>query len=251
MDVINALANPAMFPYHVALGVVIFYWGFVGLGMLDIEIFDLGGIDAAADGAMEGAAEGAMEGVAEGIAEGAAEGLTDGAIEGAAGSATGGSLEGATHFGFFQYLAGLLNLGQVPVSIIGSCIVLSMWFLAVFYRTYFSEMVVGLGFGALLGVALFIGQVVVSLYITGFATKPLRKYFVNITQHGRHHLVGSICTVRSGKVISNYGQAEVRAQGAPLLLSVRCDEENSMKRGDEAVIVNYDEGKNEYDIRAL
>jgi len=63
--------------------------------------------------------------------------------------------------------------------------------------------------------------------------------------------VGKICTIKTPSVSTKSGQAEVALEGGPLLLIVRGKEENKLGKGDEAVIVGYDEAANVYDVRAL
>ena len=64
-------------------------------------------------------------------------------------------------------------------------------------------------------------------------------------------VVGRRCVVTSLEVTPDYGQAEMPADGAPLLLNVQTRDGVTLRQGDEAVVYDYDKDKNVYLIAAM
>jgi len=241
MDFFRQICSGAMLPYTILLGVVVFYWLVVIAGFLDIDVLDFLGFGL--DGAAEGAAEAATEAAAEAAAEGAAEAMTDG-IDGSL-----DALDGSE--GLLNSVLGFLNLGRVPVTIIFSFIVLQMWVMAYLFNWLISPRLVQFVPAVVLGIVAFAGTGVVSLFLAGLTTRPFRDVFKTETTHGAGHLVGSTCKIKTSRVTPKFGQAELKVEDSFLLIAVRCAEDAGLKRGDEAVIVGFNEERNTYDIRKL
>ena len=188
------------------LGLVLLYWGFVILGILDVEVLDV--------------AEGAAEGLAEGAAEAAAEGAAEAGL----------GLAGLVH---------ALKLRNAPVTVVLSLTVLSSWVLSFLgmvhvapHLPFLPGLVVG---GLVFGVSL-----VTAIPITSVLVWPLGPLF-RTHQGGRlQSFVGEVCEVSTGKVTESFGQATVKDGGAGLLIQIRCPKANELKKGAEALIVNYD-----------
>jgi len=245
-EILQFLGNifqPSMLLYTLLLCVVVLYWlimilGFVGLDVLD---FDLGldGIDGAEGiGAVDGID--GLDGV-EGLggADGAAEGL----------DSAGDAAEGAA--GPLVALLGVMNVGKVPVTIIASFLVLFMWILAYLYNICLSPSLQGwLSWmpGLILFCLSFVLIFIAGSFLTSLTTRPMRKLFEHRPTHSQYHLIGKICKVKTSKVTTTFGQAELKVDDSHLLISVRCPEENTFAKGEEAVIRDYDQKKDVYEI---
>jgi hypothetical protein len=81
--------------------------------------------------------------------------------------------------------------------------------------------------------------------------RPLAPIFVHTTSRGGRHLIGKACVVRTGRVDDRFGQAELDDGGAGLLLHVRCAGENALKKGDEALIIDYDAQRDVYIVEPM
>jgi len=79
----------------------------------------------------------------------------------------------------------------------------------------------------------------------------LRGVFKVHTFEAQEKIIDQVCTVRTTKVTGEMGQAEFSTEGAPLILSVRCKQKNTLKRGDQAVILGFNEEKDIYEIAPL
>ena len=267
-----ALAFPTAI-YSILLSIVIIYWCFVLFGALDIDIIDVGGVEGAGEGVAEGAAEGIAEGVAEGVAEGAAEGIAEGVAEGAAegiaegvaeGAAEGmaegaseGMFEGATDAvgdgigegaaeGAAASVGGLagflsaLKLRSAPVTVMFSFLVLWAWVFSFTGMKVFGALFAGTIPTWAYGTITFFLAFFLSLFATSVSIRPLGKFFVSHTAKGREQVLGKLCTITTGRVDDEFGQAEFNDEGASLLLSVRCDQLNDLKKGDQVLVFDYD-----------
>lgn len=104
----------------------------------------------------------------------------------------------------------------------------------------------------LAGIALLIISFILSVYLTAFFIKPLRPLFRKLLiNHNHESLLGQVIEIRSSTVTRTKGQATCEDGGAGLILEVRCDESYQFKRGDKAVILQYDETTNCYEIISL
>jgi len=227
-----ALTFPTAF-YSLLLIVVVAYWLFVMVGVLDLDLFDVDvdldldldvdiGIDGAADGALEGAADGAVDGAAE-------AGLEGGASAGA------------------KVLASVfsaLSLGLVPITISFSFFTLYGWVLT-FSGVYYLATVIT----PLIAGGLFAGATILALVMAGITVRPMRGIFQTHTKHGQDTLIGSVCVVTTGRVDARFGQANFSDGGAGLILPVRCDtKDNGIKRGDRVLIIGYDSETRLYQV---
>ncbi len=229
--------------FSVLLGLMLLYWLAVILGLFDLEIFEglfegavEGAVEGVAEGMVEGVAEGMAEGMAEGVAEGMAEGMAEGATEGVTEGATGGSVDGA--LGGRPGCLGLLAVGEVPVTISGTMLIVFAWLFSYGGATLLAK--VGAA-GTLVAAGLGLGAFALAVAATSLAIRPLRKLFRMAPVTLRRDLVKRICKLTTLRVDEKFGQAEVDDDdGAALLVQVRCQRKNDMTRGDRAVIYQYD-----------
>jgi len=149
------------------------------------------------------------------------------------------------HEGLLEYL----NLRKVPLSIAVSIFALSLWLLGVLANHYLHNTTSGL-----LGLAIFVPNLIVSAHIAKFVTMPLVPLF-----RGMHadiaevrDMAGTRVRVTSSKADATFGQAEATSagDGPPVVLSVRTEGE-VLPKGTEAVILYGDADKHVYVITKL
>lgn len=192
--------------YTTLLGLVMLYWGFVILGILDVDVLD--------------AAEGAAEGLAEGAAEAAAEGAAEAGL----------GLAGLVH---------ALKLRNAPVTVVLSLTVLSSWVLSFLGMVHLAPHLPFLP-NVVIGLVVFAASFVAAVPVTSVLVWPLGPLF-RTHQGGRlRNYVGEVCEVTTGKVTDRFGQATVADGGAGLLIQIRCARANDLKKGTQALIVDYD-----------
>ncbi len=219
--------------YTVALGVVLVYWLFVVLGAVHIDT-------SHADGALDGALDGGDVG---GGHHGDVGGDHGGDVgDGDAGGDHAG--EGDTPGGSLGMLAAL-KLRSVPATVSLSFIILFAWIIAVMGMNWATRALPTVS-PTLLGTAILLLAPVLALPLTSLAIRPLAPLFKHRTATRQKELVGKICVVRTGTVDDTFGEATLEDGGAGLVVRVRIDAGDALKRGEQAVIVGFDEEKDAF-----
>ncbi len=155
----------------------------------------------------------------------------------------------AGHNGFA--ILEFLRVGQVPITVISSLFIVFAW-LASFAATMFLRPVVPEWSWWLFGGATLVGAIVVAYLGTGFVSAGLARVFSIRGTVTAASLVGRVVEVTSSTVDARYGTARHdRLTGEDILLNVVCDPAHTLKRGDQAVIMEYDAGKGVYLIAPL
>lgn len=114
------------------------------------------------------------------------------------------------------------GVGGVPVSVSASLFVVVSWF------TCLTGSVVVLRSGAtgtlraLLHVAVLAGALLIARGVVRMLVRRFRRYFAAEPPPSRQDFVGQVCTVRTGSVSADFGQAEVAAaDGSTAIVQVR------------------------------
>ncbi|MDX2019572.1 MAG: hypothetical protein SF187_04975 [Deltaproteobacteria bacterium] len=213
--------------WTVALGFVILYWLLVAGGALDVD-----GMHGATDASAH-AADAVFH---------AAHAAADGAH--AAATAVGGDTH-HVHISDAAGLLGKLGLRQVPLTVLGTALVLLN-----FWGCYFAIKVTGalpLLRGSLLMVVVF----VLSLPIAGLLCRPLRPLFKVHEAPTRAQVIGKMGVISTGKVDARFGQAKVDDGGAGLIVEVRAATGNGLARGDRVVLVSWNAELHAYEVERL
>jgi hypothetical protein len=140
-----------------------------------------------------------------------------------------------------------LHVDTVPLMLLLSFFALSLWVLSLLSNYYLrnaSLLVAGL---------LFVPNVLASLCLTKCVTLPFRALFKTL-HHERQvtpEILGQVCVVKTSKVDTISGQAEMASNGAPLLLNVRTAGGEVLDKGEEALIVQFNEKTNTYIVARL
>ena len=250
---LQAITRFPTVPLTVVLGVVVGYWifalvtgaAFHGGGDIDAVT---GGIKAAGEGASD-AVVGAIKGSAEAIAGGhdaAGEGLGDvghghGDVSHGDGADVDADHDGGESGGLFSFL----GLGKVPVTITGSLVVLLAWTASTL--TALSVHPVALAFQ----LAVLLGALMVGLMGTAVLLRPLGKALDASRPPRRRDSLGQICTITSGRVDATFGTAQVDDGAAGLNVHVICSKANTLKKGDRALLVDFDPAKDTYEIEPV
>lgn len=221
-------------PLTVMLGVVVGYWIFALVtGAAFHSDAASGGLKAAGD-AVSGAVKGAGEAVA-------------GAIKGTAEAVTGGhgDVDGDVDGGHEGGLLSLLGVGRVPVTITLSATTLVAW-TACALATLWLEPANLVTQGLVL-----LGSLVTGLLGAALFLRPLGKALDQAKPARRKDYLGHLCTVTSGKVDSSFGTAQVDDGAAGLNVHVVCPKANGLKKGDRALLVDFDPSKDVYQIEPV
>jgi hypothetical protein len=132
-----------------------------------------------------------------------------------------------------------LGLGGVPATVAVSLTIAFSWFASLVVTV----MLDGLDptivvVGGIVGLAI---AVVIGLLITRLILIPLRKVLPDAPVASRHDFVGLVCVVRTQRVDTTFGQAEVTsADGSSAIVQVRQAGDDPLSTGRTAVIYDYD-----------
>ena len=147
--------------------------------------------------------------------------------------------------GLFISLMRFLDVGDVPLMVLLTALVASIWAVSILVNHNFNPQQ-----SVLAALLWFLPNLVVSLLLTKVVTLPARYLFRNsnsgIAKPAK--ILGKRCTITTSTVTASFGQAEIRLDdAAPITLNVRCQDANkTLKKGDEALILEMVEDKGTY-----
>jgi hypothetical protein len=141
-----------------------------------------------------------------------------------------------------------LGLGQVPLSITVSVLVLVSWTLSALAGQWLMPLVPTLLLQILAGTVVLLLSVALAIFVTALLVRPLRGLFVTHRAIGSAGLVGQTCTVMSQRVDQHTGRAEVAQRGAGIQIRVWAADDKRLVKGDTAIILAYDEATHRYRI---
>ncbi len=199
-EVLTEALMPANLVFTVMLGIVIIYWIMVILGALDTDFLD---IDFDSDVDVDTDADVDMDG--------------------------GGPLQGLLEFFY---------VGEIPVMVIFSVLVLSLWTISVLSNHYFNP----LG-SMLIALPLAAGNIFVSCIVVKILGVPLSKFFKSFDTdpNASRPVIGRICKIVTTDVSADrLGQGEMSSKGAPILINVKAEGDHVFHKGDEVIVLSKD-----------
>lgn len=233
---LNTIVTFPVVPMTILLGVVLCYWLFVIVGVVGMEGGQEGvgaGVKAAGEGVT-----GAIKGIGEGVT-----GALKGAGEGVTGAAKAVGNESSTDSDGGGLLS-MLGLGKIPITITGSSMIFFGWILSIFGANL-------LGGGVLIQSGVLLGSLVLALLCSAVVLQPLRKVFDGHAALSRTNLRGKVCVISSGSVEKSFGTATIEDGGSGLMIHVTCSKANPLKKGDRALIIDFDAQKDSYEIEPI
>ncbi|MBT2509384.1 hypothetical protein J7I98_26595 [Streptomyces sp. ISL-98] len=135
-----------------------------------------------------------------------------------------------------------LSLDGVPVSVSASLLIALSWFFSftgslLLARTDWSDALLHL-----LGVVLLFASLIGSWRLTRALVRPLAKLFPDEPGPSRQDFVGLTCTIRTGRVDADFGQAEVAARdGSTAVVQVRQNDDGLLTLGSTGLLYGYDD----------
>jgi hypothetical protein len=232
-----ALSFPAVV-YTVLLGVSLVYWIFVVVGAAHVNLLGDGAADGALDAGLEGAAKAAGEGLADGL-------------DGGHHHADGGDLDvGDAHDGGHAGALAALKLRSAPATVVLSVIILFSWILTMVGMQALEAWIPSAATG-IARFVLFVLAPIIAVFPTSLVIRPLGHVFAPPKAAAKQDLVGKLCTIRTGTVTDRFGEATLDDGGAGLVVRVRVETGEKLGRGDQAVIVGYDEERQEFTVAPM
>ena len=153
--------------------------------------------------------------------------------------------DGEAQEGPLQALISFLNIGNVPSALVLSMIILNLWILTMLM----SYLPIKLG-GVITGI-LMIPALVISIFIAGIETRPLKRMFTEKEQEEylKSSILQEICWLKNDLYGDRLGQAMVKRDGANIIINVKSDvHHEKFSKDEEAFIIRRDPDKNIYYI---
>ena len=143
----------------------------------------------------------------------------------------------------------VVNAGAVPLTVVLSILVLTLWMFSIVLNFYFNP-----GHSMLLAGGFFLAAFILAVVATKIITQPLVPFMRRLkAAEDTAPVLGEVGIVRSIQIDSSYGQVEVeRPDGAPALLNARLGPDSEpVLRGNPVAIISMDEASGIYLVRAL
>ncbi|MFC4127315.1 hypothetical protein [Nocardia rhizosphaerae] len=150
----------------------------------------------------------------------------------------------------------VIGLGGVPTTVAVTGLVSVSWFLSLIGTVAIGAVGLGGVAAALLGGVILVAAAAGAVWLTRFAVLPLRRFFRDGPAPSKHDFVGRVCVVRTGRVDTGFGQAELTsADGSAAVIQVRQSAQHAatdpLRQGDSAVVYDYDPAADLYWVAAL
>jgi hypothetical protein len=139
----------------------------------------------------------------------------------------------------------LLGIGRIPVTMTASLSVLSAWTLCALGVAVLHPQV------WVLKAVLLLASLVVGFFVSALMLRPFNKALAQARPARRKDVLGRICTITSSRVDASFGTAVVDDGGAGINVMVVCAKQNTLKKGDRALLVDYDQSKDVYDVEPI
>lgn len=136
---------------------------------------------------------------------------------------------------------GLLSrfgLNGVPITLMVTLLALFGWVISFLAQSLILKHFPGI-FYYLAGLVVFVVSFVATVFLTAKVCRPLRVVFKSQSAPRNQHLIGHVVTVSSLTVDPNYGEAFMDDGGAGLLLQIRAESLQQLKKGDKVVLLEY------------
>ncbi|MCX4515423.1 hypothetical protein OHA27_34925 [Streptomyces sp. NBC_01619] len=135
-----------------------------------------------------------------------------------------------------------LSLGGVPVSVAASLLIAFGWFISLAGSVLLNRAELPSVPLHLLRVGVLVASPALSWWVTRALVRPLAKLFPDEPGPSRQDFVGLTCTVRTGRVDTGFGQAEVVARdGSTALVQVRQTGHDVLGHGSTGLLYAYDD----------
>ncbi|MGL5152357.1 MAG: hypothetical protein ACRC7N_17510 [Clostridium sp.] len=154
-------------------------------------------------------------------------------------------VDGVEDLGASYAIISFLNLKEIPLMLVISIQALYFWIFSMLLH------LLKLNGGLINGLVL-IPTFIVTIIITKFTLIPLKSFFTNVKNdeiREGDEVVGQTATLISPASYKRIGQAQIKRDGASILINVKTDDEKlSFEKGEEVYVVLKDEEKNIYYI---
>lgn len=147
--------------------------------------------------------------------------------------------------GIFTLTAEFLFVGKVPLMIILTVLSTLMWVFSVLGNHYLENSSAWVAFGALLPI------LAVSVFLTRFCVYPFALLFKKLNVEEDKDIVGKVSKVLLPASDVKKGQASVMIGSAEQKIYIKTLEGNTLLKGDEVMVIEYDSSQKCYYVESI
>ncbi|WP_198263236.1 OB-fold-containig protein [sulfur-oxidizing endosymbiont of Gigantopelta aegis] len=148
----------------------------------------------------------------------------------------------------FVGLMHTLGLTGVPFTIVITILVFLAWVFSYIVSAYLIPLIPSSLVQILVATITLVGAFLLAVPITSRIVAPLQKLSQENQAKSNKDFLGSHCTVTSLSVDDTFGQGKIKTRGASLIVRIRAELPNTIKKGDIVRPISYDENDNVYHI---
>ncbi|MDT0305159.1 OB-fold-containig protein [Streptomonospora wellingtoniae] len=151
--------------------------------------------------------------------------------------------------GGFGGALGAVGLGGVPVTVVLSLLIAVAWFVSLVGTVLIDSLADSSPLMIALALVVLVAAVIIAWGVTSAIVMGLRRLLPAERQRRGADFVGQTCVVRTGRVDSAFGQAEISGgDGSSSLIEVRTIGEERLSAGSTALIFDYDSESGVYRV---
>ncbi len=143
--------------------------------------------------------------------------------------------------GFAQSLLNFLNIGELPLMVILSVMILIAWCFSVLANHYVNP-----GRSGWIALGLLVPNLGLSWLLSGVITRPVGRLFSPKKTNEMKDALYKIGVAATSEVTPTFGQVEIETDGAPVLVNARTAEGTVLVKGEKALIYDADREKGVY-----
>ena len=157
-------------------------------------------------------------------------------IEAEVASGTEMDADGVSGVSWLNHALCFFNFGKVPLMLFVTFLALPFWVISILANYFLHNSSV------LLGWLLLLPAFIAGLFISKILTTPFVRLYAALDKEptSSASLIGQVCTVVLPATYAELGQAAVKTTGSPLLLNVKCTPGSSLRKGQTALVIDYD-----------
>ena len=145
-------------------------------------------------------------------------------------------VDGDVELSLGESLLAFINVGDVPLMIIISILSIFLWSFSIVSNEVFH-----VSSSFVLGSVSLIGNLILSVLLTKYCTRPLVKVFRKLNKEAKPiDMLGKVCTLILPATQNQLGQAEVLDNHNTILVHVKAWKDETITKGERALIIEKD-----------
>ncbi|MFT2010864.1 hypothetical protein ACMA1I_19475 [Pontibacter sp. 13R65] len=144
--------------------------------------------------------------------------------------------EAVTSVSWLNSALAFFNLGRIPLMLFLTFLVLPVWTISILANHYLDNSSV------FLALVLLVPAFIIGLFVAKILTTPFISLFDTMEKDhtSASNIIGKLCTVIVAADGHELGQATIKSADGLLLLNIKTSAGQSVRKGDRAIVLEYD-----------